>query len=191
MDIQLYKKLLLLCSVTLLLFLICLCNTGDLSASEQKRNCPDLRFLKEAQSLRSGGRKMIEYRAGGKPELPDQMWLQWAGWKGRRGPTFNIILTILNSATYLKIFCMQQLDMYHFLAVHCAAGSDHFVDLQCLACDRDRDCDALFCCSGKGLRVCAVCRAQGCLSGKIKDIFPTVQSSSQTCPHSSTQMHWC
>ena len=94
---------------------------------------------------------MIEYRGGGKPELPDQMWLQWAGWKGRRGPTFNIILTILKSATYLKIFCMQQLDMYHlFVAVHCAAGSDHFVDLQCLACDRDRDCDALFCCIEKG-----------------------------------------
>ena len=111
--------------------------------------------------------------------------------RGGGGSMFNIILTILNSATYLKIFCMQQLDMYHFLAVHCAAGSDHFVDLQCLACDRDRDCDALFCCSGKGLRVCAVCRAQGCLSGKIKDIFPTVQSSSRTCPHSSTQMHWC
>ena len=78
--------------------------------------------------------------------------------RGGGGSMFNIILTILNSATYLKIFCMQQLDMYHFLAVHCAAGSDHFVDLQCLACDRDRDCDALFCCSGKGLRVCAVCR---------------------------------
>ena len=71
--------------------------------------------------------------------------------RGGGGPTFNIILTILNSATYLKIFCMQQLDMYHlFMAVHCAAGSDHFVDLQCLACDRDRDCDALFCCIEKG-----------------------------------------
>ena len=80
------------------------------------------------------------------------------GEEGVEGPTLNIILTILNSATYLKIFCMQQLDMYHFLAVHCAAGSDHFVDLQCLACDRDRDCDALFCCIEKGWE-CVHCAA--------------------------------